>query len=211
MKQTLFSIGILVLLVSVITVQYLIMKKERKELTALNGNMITVLEKAEQYITKDSLNAITVGELSLKLSEFNKYRSQESALINTLKTANRDLQSASTAQLQSIYSLKGYIQDSIRYIASTTKTGAIIQKADTVKCLSIKDKWFDLNGCIDNKNVFVGKLESRDSLLYVETIKRARFLGFLWKTNKVIDRKQDIISKNPNTKIVGAEYITIRK
>lgn len=58
---------------------------------------------------------------------------------------------------------------------------------------------------------FTGTFENRDSLLVAETVKYKRFLGFLWKTSKVKDRKVDVVSKNPHTKILGVEFTTIRE
>ena len=58
---------------------------------------------------------------------------------------------------------------------------------------------------------FEGRLEVRDSLIIVESVKYKRFLGFLWKTNKVKNRQIDVVSKNPHTKIVGTELVVIEK
>ena len=171
------------------------------------GNTNVLLDSVKTYKTKDSLNAVQVGELSLRISEFKKYRSEDAELIKSLQTKNRDLQGVTKAQLQTIYNLKGQVRDSLIYVKGDTET---IIRTDTLRCLTIKYKWFDLKGCIDKLNNFEGTFESRDSLVYVETVKYKRFLGFLWKTNKIKDRKQDIVSKNPNTKIVNAEFITIR-
>ncbi|MCU6769802.1 hypothetical protein OCV73_12715 [Barnesiella propionica] len=74
--------------------------------------------------------------------------------------------------------------------------------------LEISDKWFALNGCINKNNEFSGIFENRDSLIYVEHIVPKKFLFIKWGGK---ERKQEIISKNLNTKILSAEYISIRK
>jgi hypothetical protein len=79
---------------------------------------------------------------------------------------------------------------------------------DTLKCISIHEKWFDLTGCIDAKSKFAGRFESRDSLLYVEHVVPKRFWFIRWG---VKERRQEIVSKNPHTRITGAEFVTIRK
>jgi hypothetical protein len=74
----------------------------------------------------------------------------------------------------------------------------------------ITDKWFNLNGCSNNRNEFTGKLETRDSLAIVNHVKQKRFLGFLWYYGKK-DNRVEVVSKNPNTIIEGAEYIELRE
>ena len=166
------------------------------------GNNNVLLSDSYKYKTKDSLNAISVGELQLKLSEFQKYRNADLALINSLQVKNRDLNQVIKLQPQTIIHIKGHVRDSIQYINNTI--------LDTLKCFDITNKWYELHGCINN-NKFDGTFINIDSLVLAETIKYKRFLGFLWKTKKVKDRKIDIVSKNPNTKILGVEYINIRE
>ena len=79
---------------------------------------------------------------------------------------------------------------------------------DTIKCISITDKWFYMNGCIEVNSKFTGKFVNRDSLVYVEHIIPKRFWFIKWGCR---ERRQEIVSRNPYTIITGAEYITIRK
>lgn len=166
------------------------------------SNNDALMKDVKTYQTKDSLNAATVGELQLKLSEFEKYRAGDLELIKTLQTKNRDLQAVTTAQSQTIIKLRGSVRDSIVYLDNII--------VDTLQCVDITDKWFDLHGCTNKKKIFTGTFTNRDSLLIAETVKYKRFLGFLWKTSKVKDRKIDVVIKNPNTKILGVEFTTIR-
>jgi hypothetical protein len=80
---------------------------------------------------------------------------------------------------------------------------------DTVKCYVYNDAWLSFDGCVIN-DTFSGEIRSRDSLLYVEHIVPKRFLGFLWKYG-VRERRQKIVSKNPHTEIVGAEFVRVRE
>jgi hypothetical protein len=50
--------------------------------------------------------------------------------------------------------------------------------------------------------------ETRDSLLYVEYIVPRRFWFIKWG---VKERRQEIVSRNPYTRIMGAEFVVIRK
>lgn len=202
MKTYLLVIGLLVALLGVIVWQYTTIKDVKEERDAYRGNTQTLMGDLVRYQTKDSLNAVTVGELSLRLAELRQYREKDFDLINSLHTKNRDLQGLTTTQLETIYRLRGSVRDSIVYVDNII--------TDTLRCLTIRDKWFDLDGCVDRNREFTGQFVNRDSLIYIETIQYKRFLGFLWKTKRVKDRKQDIVSKNPNTDIIGAEFITIR-
>jgi hypothetical protein len=65
-----------------------------------------------------------------------------------------------------------------------------------------------MNGCIGADAKFAGRFESRDSLLYVEHVVPKRFWFIRWG---VKERRQEIVSRNPHTKIIGAEFVTIRK
>lgn len=167
------------------------------------SNTETLLQDVRTYQTKDSLNAAKVGNLELKLSEYKKYRADDAALIKSLQTKNRDLEAVTTAQMETINELRGTVRDSIVYLPGDTVT-------TVVHCIEYSDKWVDFDGCIIN-NTFSGKIITRDSLLITETVQYKRWLGFLWKTKKIKDREIDVVSKNPATKILGVEFVTIEK
>lgn len=167
-------------------------------------NTETLLQDVSRYQTKDSLNAAKVGVLELKLSEFERYRASDAELIKTLQTKNRELEAVTTAQMETITQLRGTVRDSIVYLPGDTATTVL-------KCVDICDPWFSLKGCTTPDGTFAGTFINRDSILIAATVQYKRFLGFLWKTNKVKNREIDIISKNPHTKIMGIEYIELEK
>lgn len=168
------------------------------------SNTETLLQDVKTYQTKDSLNAAKVGNLTLKVSEYEKYRADDLALIKTLQTKNRDLQRVTTTQLETINELRGNVRDSIVYLPGDTVTTVL-------RCVDIVEPWFELHGCAHPDNTFTGTHINRDSLLIAETVKYKRFLGFLWKTKKVNNREIDVVSKNPATRILGVEFVTIEK
>jgi len=170
----------------------------KKDRDSYRQTAYTLLGDIDSYQTKDSLNAVSVGEMQLKISELNKYRSEDVKLIESLKVDKKRLKQITTAQIQTIYELKGIVVDSI-YIDNYI--------IDTLHCITISDKWFDMSGCIDANSKFVGRFENRDSLLYVEHIIPKKFWFIKWG---VKERRQEIVSRNPNTKITGAEFVTIK-
>ena len=201
-KFYLIAAVLFVALIAGVWIQTARLKSITADRDIYRSNNDVLMKDVKTYETKDSLKAATVGELQLKLSEFEKYREGDLELIKTLQTKNRDLQAVTTAQSQTIIKLRGSVRDSIVY-----RDNVII---DTLQCLDITDKWFDLHGCTNKRKEFTGTFTNRDSLLIAETVKYKRFLGFLWKTSKVKDRKIDVVSKNPNTKIMGVSFTTIR-
>lgn len=190
--------------VATIWVQRTKIEKLTDERNRYRGNTETLLQDVETYKTKDSLNAAKVGVLELKLSEFEKYRASDAELIKTLQTKNRELEAVTTAQMETITKLRGTVRDSIVYLPGDTTTIVL-------KCVDISDPWFSLKGCTTPDGEFTGTHINRDSLLIAETVQYKRFWGFLWKTRKIKNREIDVVSKNPATRILGVEFVTIEK
>lgn len=204
MKKCLIWAAIILAVAAALWVQHAKIKRLTDERDKYRTNTETLLQDVERYQTKDSLNAVTVGVLKLKISEFEKYRADDAALIKSLRAKNRDLQNVTTAQLQTINELRGTVRDSIVYLPGDTVTTVL-------RCVDIADPWFELHGCATPAEEFKGTFVNRDSILIAATVKYKRFLGFLWKTRKVKNRKIDAVSKNPNTEILGIEYVEIEE
>lgn len=206
MKKYLIIAAIALAVAAVVTIWV-----QRSRINQLTGerdkyrtNTETLLQDVSRYQTKDSLNAAKVGVLELKLSEFEKYRASDAELIKTLQAKNRDLERVTTTQMETINELRATVRDSIVYLPGDTVTTVL-------RCIDIVEPWFELHGCTTPAGVFTGTHINRDSLLIAETVQYKRWLGFLWKTNKIKNRQIDVVSKNPATKILGVEFITIEK
>lgn len=203
MKKYIILAAIIMAVAAVFWVQQSRIKSLTAERDKYRSNTETLLQDVRTYKTKDSLNVAKVGNLELTLSEYKKYRADDSALIKSLQTKNRDLQRVMTAQMETINELRANVRDSIVYLPGDTVTTIL-------RCIEYSDKWVDFDGCIIN-NTFSGKIITRDSLLITESVQYKRWLGFLWKTKRIKNREFDIVSKNPNSKITGFEVITIEK
>lgn len=184
---------------------------QRSRINTLTGerdkyrtNTETLLQEVSRYQTKDSLNAAKVGVLELKLSEFEKYRASDAELIKTLQTKNRDLERVTTTQMETINELRATVRDSVVYLPGDTVTTVL-------RCVDIVEPYFELHGCATPDGQFTGTHINRDSLLIAETVQYKRFWGFLWKTKKIKNREIDVVSKNPATRILGVEFVTIEK
>lgn len=185
------------------------LKEENARLKSNQDILLTekefVMSESQKYKVSDSLNAVRVSELELTLKEYKRYRSEDLKLIEQLKAGKSDLQKIITSQYETISTLSAKLQDSIR-------TDATTNQVDTLKCFDYKSKWTDVKGCVDLRRDTVEiQINNRESLKVVETVTYKRFLGFLWKTNKVKSRQVDIVSENPNTEIMNCEYIYIKR
>lgn len=185
-------------------VQHVKIKRLTEKRDRYRSNTEILLQDVKTYQTKDSLNAIKVGNLELSLAEYKKYRADDLALIKTLQAKNRDLERVTTTQMETINELRATVRDSVVYLLGDTVTTVL-------RCVDIVEPYFELHGCATPDGQFTGTHINRDSLLIVETVQYKRWLGFLWKTKKIKNREIDVISRNPHTKIMGVEYIEIEK
>ena len=206
MKKYLIIAAIALAVAAVVTIWV-----QRSRINQLTGerdkyrtNTETLLQEVSRYQTKDSLNAAKVGVLELKLSEFEKYRASDAELIKTLQTKNRELERVTTTQMETINELRATVRDSVVYLPGDTVTTVL-------RCVDIVEPYFELHGCATPDGQFTGTHINRDSLLIAETVQYKRWLGFLWKTKKIKNRQIDVVSKNPTTKILGVEFVTIEK
>ena len=157
----------------------------------------TLLEETAIYKVRDSLNAAKVGTLELTVKEFEKYRADDAELVKQLKARNRDLDQLNKAQMQTIEQLRCVPRDTVILIDS------IPIKAKKVHC---GDEWYTFDGLM-TEDEFTGQMQSRDELVLTETIRYKKFL--FWKTQKILDRELEAVSKNPHTTITNLEHIII--
>lgn len=198
--------AIIILIISVAAFSRIKMLKEENARLKANQEILLTENKAvisdnQKYVVSDSLNAVRTSQLELTLKEYKKYKSEDLELIKQLKSKKSDLQRVINSQSEVISNLSTKLKDSIS-----------ADSADTLKCFDYKSKWIDVYGCISlNRDSINLQIKNRESLKVIETVVHKRFLGFLWKTNKVKSKHVNILSENPNTKIVNCEYISIKQ
>lgn len=171
--------------------------------TQLLSQSAQIIEENNNYKVADSLNALRTNELLLTISEYERYRQKDAALIAHLSSKNSNLEKIISSQTATINELSLKLVDSVVF-------DTITHIADTLKCFTYKSKWADVTGCLSlTKDSIDIQLQNRESIKVIETIKYKRFLNFLWKTNKVESKQIDVISENPNTIIIKSEAISI--
>lgn len=194
--------AIVVVILSVITIQHRRIQRLTGERDKYRDNTETLMSDVQRYKVRDSLNAARVQALELTAKEYERFRSEDAALIRELKAKNRDLATVNKTQSETIIALQAIPRDTVVIIKDSIQVPAV-----AVHC---GDAWFDFTGVL-TRDEFTGKLEHRDSLYLVETVQYKRFLGFLWRTNKVKNRQLDCVSKSPHNSIKGLEYVVIAK
>lgn len=201
--RTKIELGIAAALVAILCLVFFQHRKIQQlssERERYKGDTETLLSGIETYRVRDSLNAARVQSLELTVEEFKRFRAEDAQLIRELAGRNRDLAAVNKTQSQTIIEL-----------LATPKDTTIIRDSVLVPAVAVHcgDAWYDFDGML-SKDEFTGKLVCRDSLVVAESVKYRRFLGFLWKTRKVKDRRVDVVSKNPHTTIMGVEHVLIQ-
>lgn len=201
--RTKIEIGVAVLLAAILLFcagQQRRIKQLAAERDRYAGNTAALLSDVERYRVRDSLNAARVQSLELTVKEYERFRADDAALIKQLKQRNRDLAAVNKTQSQTIIDLRAVPKDTVVLVRDS-----IITPAVAVHC---GDAWYNFDGIL-TKDEFTGKMEHRDSLLLVESVRYKRFLW--WKTKRIKDRQLDCVSKSPHNSILGLEYIVIEK
>lgn len=177
----------------------------KQEVKRLKNNIVVLTDSVHSYRVLDSLNAVQTKALRLTATEWREAYESEAALVKKLQSDKRNLQATINMQLQTIADIKAELTPVVVYEIS-----GIVH--DTIKCFDYSDKWLDINGCIENDTVSL-HAECRDELLAVESIQRKRFLGIPLsvKLFGYRSRTLDVVSLNPNCKIVKSTYKTIEK
>ena len=165
------------------------------ELKNARQNARWALEQSQAYKVHDSLNALSIQQLILDRKQLKEYRQRDMKLIAQLQVDKRRLQSIGSTSTKTVYQIKTEIRDSLIYLR------------DTLRCFDHQGRWSRVEGCLIGDSIKL-QVQSIDSLLYVEHIVPKRFWFIKWG---IKERKQEILSKNPNTTILSAEFIRMEQ
>ena len=201
MKKVVIAIVVALAVFVCLSVQQRQIERLKAERDRYVGNVETLMSDVTIFRVRDSLSAARVQSLELTVKEFERFRADDAALIQSLEHRNRELSAINKAQSQTIIELRAVPKDTVVLVRDSIVTPAV-----AVHC---GDAWYDFDGLL-TADQFTGTLANRDSLLLAETVKYKRFLGFLWKTRKIQDRQLDVISRNPHTEILNLEYTVIQ-
>lgn len=186
-----YIIAIIILVACCINLSHL--KNENKRLKA---NQETLLDSVKSFKISDSLKGIVVGNLELSLKQYKKYRADDAILIKQLKGQKPEV--IIKPSIQTEYKVITKLKDSVVY-------------KDTLKTILYKSKWNYINGFI-NKDTINLNVINYDELLITECLQKKKFLFFRLPISIFGYKRKvlNVISKNPNTKIISTEYITVK-
>lgn len=172
----------------------------KNEQNRYKNNEIALLEQTKEYKTKDSLNAASVYELQMSLVAYKKYHADDMDKIKNLELQNRKLENIITVNGKVEIPIDIPVKDSIVYVDKVIR--------DTVKTIKFSNEWYNIDGIIDKS--FKGTIGFKEKLGITISVRYKRFLGFLWYTSKVKDKKCDVINFNPYGEVTKIEYVTIK-
>lgn len=201
MKKYLILFALLAIFTGTTFAQCKRINKLEKENERIEQTNHSLLSDVGSYKTVQGLNAAKVGELQLTLKEFRKFRAADASKIKQLKIKNRELSNLNKVSTNSSNEVRTVLKDSIIY-----RDRLVVKE---LKCIDLVEPHLTVKGCIEDGE-FNGTINTYQDLTIAITIKRKRFLGFLWKTKKIKDTHVDIVSSDPNTTITHAEVIRIK-
>ena len=181
----------------------------RGENQRLTQNQEALAADLTHYRTRAGEEAASAQVLRLRCAEFERLRAEDAAEIRRLGIRLRRLEA--TAQLASTTQTRfqAPLKDTIAVRRDTSgildPTGS--PQFDTLKTFRWHDPWIRIEGSIARDSVRC-RVSSVDTLRQVIYRIPRRFLFIRWGTKAL---RQEIVSSNPHTRIVYAEYIRIER
>jgi hypothetical protein len=170
------------------------LRHKSSEVTRLDNNCKALTSEVETYQTRLDESAASVVALQLEVDEYREQHKQDLKRIRSLGVRLRRVESVT----------KSATKSEVHYIAPQRDTVIV---HDTVSVFRWSDGWTSAEGVIRNGEVEC-KVESIDTLRQVIHRVPRRF-GLLRYGTKAI--RQEILSSNPNTRVVYTEYIELPK
>lgn len=186
-------------------------RRYRTEICRLERNQHALLSQVERYRTRAGEAAATVEALQLRCREFERLRAGDAERIRQLGVRLRRVEAAATLATATRIDVRAPLGDSVvrRDFAAVCDSGRMTAalRVDTVRLFRWHDPWVRVEGRIRGDSVAC-RVESVDTLRQVVHRVPRRFLFFRFGTKAV---RQEIVSSNPHTRIVYAEYVRFTK
>lgn len=165
-----------------------------KEVRRLENNQTALSEQVEYYRTRMGEQAASVRALQLRCDEFREMHQADARRIRDLGIKIRRLESSATASLESKVEVRTIVRDTV-----------ILH--DTLRVFHWCDEWVTVDGRIGRDSVTC-EVTSIDTLRQVVHRVPRRFLFIRYGTKAI---RQEIVSSNPHSRIVYADYIELYK
>lgn len=155
-----------------------------------SGNVRTLTDSLHRYRTRLDEEAASVAALQLRCDEFRELRAADARRIRELGIRLRRVESSATTVTASQTRITAVVHDTV-----------IVR--DTLRAFGWSDGWTTVEGRLGDSTLDC-RIESIDTLRQVVHRVPRRFLFVRFGTKGI---RQEIVSSNPHTRIVFAEYI----
>ncbi len=179
----------------------------------LARNQSMLLDSVTHYKTAAGKEAASVQALELKVSELERYKTDAATEIRALGIKLRRVESVATSATRTevritapLTAADTGLKESV-LLPDSIETGSDEMPAGEIKEFRWEDGHVDICGTIAADSVQC-KVVSVDTLRQVVHRVPRRFLFIRWGTKAI---RQEIVSTNPHTRIVYAEYIDMRR
>ena len=185
-----YAMGATLLLIACVV----ILRHSHHEVARLRNNNEALSSETKLYKTRYNDSAASVVAMQLQLKEYKKQHARDAKQIKALGLQLRRVESAAKAATKS----------EVQFIAPRIDTVIL---RDTLSLFRWRDRYVDIEGTIRGDSVEC-KIESIDTLRQVIHRVPRRFWFIRYGTKAI---RQEIVSSNPHTRIVYAEYIELPK
>lgn len=179
------------------------LQSERHERRRLDANQTALMSDVEIYRTKAGKAAASNMVLNLRVSELEKLRAADAESIRDLGIKLCRVESTAKTATATVVELRAKLRDTA--IVRETPAGAVI--IDSMRAFRWADPWVTVEGLIERDSVSC-RVESIDTLRQIVHRVPRRFWFIRWGTKAI---RQEVVSSNPNTRIVYSEYMRFEK
>ena len=198
MKKYLFAYAVLATALLFFTCRHY-----RAENRRLVENQTALAADVTRYRTRLGAEAASVQALRLRCGEFETLRAADAEQIRRLGIRLRRLEAAAKAVAVTDAEIRTPLRDTV-----VVRIHDTLPVRDTVRMFRWRDPWISVEGRIGRDSAAPCRIRSVDTLRQaVHRIPR-RFLFIRWGTKAL---RQEIVSTNPHTRIVYAEYVKIER
>ena len=197
-RLKIYTIGIMAF---VIVTLFWLYSEEKEERQRVETNQTALLTDLHRYKTSDSLNAVSVQELTLSKQELKKHEAELVARVKELGIKVKRLESVTSVSTQANYDFTPTKKDSIIYLPGKD---SIIY----LKCLEYKDAWIDFVGCYDKNNIPRVSMTTNDSIDIFGHVVPKRFWFIKYGVKSI---NSEVINYNPYSEIKYSKVIKLKK
>lgn len=168
----------------------------------LAQNQTALTAGIAHYRTKAGAEAASAQALRLRCGEFESLRAADAEEIRRLGIRIRRLEAAAKAVTETKAEVRMPLRDTV-----VVRVHDSLPMRDTLRVFRWRDPWVSIEGRIGRDSVAC-RIRSVDTLRQVVHRIPRRFLFIRWGTKAL---RQEIVSTNPHTRIIHAEYVKIER